>query len=315
MRTRLCTGVPEDADIGVLGIPSDEGSGWLPGARLGPRSMREMSMRFASGIGVGGGFWDIDEDREYLTEELNSGRIVDCGDVDIVYTNPEKTWENITARVGQLLHAGTMPLILGGDHAVTFPVARAFQQPLTVVHFDAHMDYQPFTHGIIHSHGNPMRLVHDLPTVEQIIQVGIRSFRTAKQDYLDSIHDGNTVISSRTLKQQGTEPLTRQLRHATAVYVSVDIDVLDPPLVPGTSAPEPSGLSYDELRQALFAVAQNANVVGFDIVEVNPVLDIPSRLTAFTAVQLAVEFLARCRTHPTAASEPRPAPALDAAHH
>jgi agmatinase len=300
LRGPVCTNLDElDADIAILGFPSDEGVGWLPGARFGPRRLRELSLRFVGGAPqANAGFWDIDTGRRYLDHELANRRIVDCGDVDVIYTRPDASWDNATAMVRSILARGALPVVLGGDHGISYAIARAFSEPMTVVHFDAHIDYQPFVHGVIHSHGNPMRMITSLEHVERIIQVGIRSFRTHQDDVDDSIRDGNTVITARGARERGPAGLAALLPEGKPVYVSIDIDVLDPSIVPGTSTPEPSGLSYDELRDSLAAIAERADVVGFDLVEVNPMVDTPTQLTAFVGVQLIVEFLGRITEQP-----------------
>lgn len=288
-----------DADIAVLGFPTDEGSGWLPGARFGPRRLRELSMRFTGGAPTAQpGFWDIDSRHRYLDYELANHRIVDCGDVDVIYTRPDKSWDNATAAVTQILARGALPVILGGDHGISYAIARAFTERLTVVHFDAHVDYQPFVHGVVHSHGNPMRMITTLDHVDRILQVGIRSFRTHEEDAADSIRDGNQILTVRGFRDLGPEGLAAMLPAGGPLYVSIDVDVLDPAVVPGASTPEPSGLTYDELRDALAALAIRADVVGFDLVEVNPMLDSPTQLTSFVGVQLIVEFLGRIVEQP-----------------
>src|SRR5215831_5721259 len=127
-----------DADIAVLGAPSDEGSPWKPGARFAPRKIRELSVQFAGRGTVDGqrGYYDIAEDRRYLDHERIHRRLVDCGDSDIIYTNVRKTFDNITHDVRRILDAGAFPVVIGGDHAVTYPVVRAYRHPLHVVHFD-----------------------------------------------------------------------------------------------------------------------------------------------------------------------------------
>lgn len=297
-RAQTCTDLTKlDADIAILGIPNDEGAWWLPGERFAPRKLREMSLRFVGGPAETAGFWDIDEDRRYLDYELQNGRIVDCGDVDVIITRPDTTWDNVTTDVQAILAAGALPVILGGDHGNTFPVVRAFSEPITVVHFDAHIDYQPFIHGVIHSWGNPMRLVTALDHVQRVIQVGIRSFRTQQQDVKDSLGAGNQVITTRRLRERGPGALFDLLPPEGQVYVSIDIDVLDLALVPGVSAPEPDGLTYGELRSLLVGLAERVPVVGFDLVEVNPLLDTPTSQTAFLAVQVITEFLGRIVEH------------------
>jgi agmatinase len=262
-------------------------------------------MRFSSGLNVTSeeergkaGFYDIDANRRFLDYEVSSRRIVDCGDVDVIYTRPDTSWDNATGMVSKVLKSGALPIVLGGDHGISYPIARAFDEDITVVHFDAHIDYQPFVHGVIHSHGNPMRMVASLPHVKNVVQVGIRSFRSHQQDIADSLGDGNIVLSVAQMRSRGASALTELLPKDRPVYVSIDVDVLDMTLVPGTSAPEPSGFNYDELRSLLFTVAEHSEVVGFDLVEVNPMLDIPSQATSFLGVQTVVEFLSRIVEHP-----------------
>jgi agmatinase len=289
-----------DADIAILGVPSDEGSPWKPGARFGPRKIRELSLKYA---GYGPvqhqrGFYDIDEDRRFLEYERVHNRIVDCGDADVVFTNVERTFENITRDVRTLLRAGVLPVVLGGDHAITYPVVRAWEQRLNIVHFDAHLDYRPFVHGVRFANGNSLRSVSALSTVGQIIQVGIRSLRTREQDRADSLARGNAIVTISDFRARGPAAVLETLSPDAPVYVSVDIDVLDLPLVPGCASSEVGGLTYEELRQTLFAVARHAEVIGFDVVEVNPMLDVRADNTSQIAAQLVIEFLGRVVEHP-----------------
>ena len=289
-----------DADIAVLGVPSDEGSPWKPGARFAPRKIRELSVQFAGRGSVDGqrGYYDIAEDRRYLDHERINRRLVDCGDSDIVYTNVRRTFDNITRDVGRILAAGALPVVIGGDHAITYPVVRAYRHRLHVVHFDAHMDYRPFVHGVQWANGNPIRNVARLATVGSIVQVGIRSLRTRQADVQDSRARGNDIVTVPDYRRRGAARILERLPAGEPVYVSIDIDVLDLPLVPGCASAEVNGLSYDELREALVAVARHAEVVGFDLVEVNPMLDVASENTSLVAAQLIMEFLGRVVEHP-----------------
>jgi agmatinase len=289
-----------DADIAILGTPTDEGSPWKPGARFAPRKIRELSVKYAGYGPVQNqlGYYDIEEDRRYLEYERRHRRIVDCGDSDIIYTNVKKTFENITRDVGRILKAGAFPVVIGGDHAVTYPVVRAYGERLNVVHFDAHLDYRPFIHGVQWANGNPIRNVSQLKTVHHIVQVGIRSLRTSQADVADSRARGNDVVTIPEFRRRGHQAIVDRLPKSEPVYVSIDIDVLDLPLVPGCASSEVNGLSYDELRQTLFAIARSREVIGFDLVEVNPMLDVASDNTSLIAAQLIIEFLGRIVEHP-----------------
>src|SRR5206468_3323067 len=237
------------------------------GARFAPRKIRELSVKYA-GYGPTQkqlGYYDIEEDRRYLEYERRHARIVDGGDSDIIYTNVERTFENITRDVGRILAAGVFPVVIGGDHAITYPVVRAYRERLNVVHFDAHLDYRPFVHGVQWANGNPIRNVAKLATVGSIVQVGIRSLRTRQADVLDSRARGNDILTVPEYRRRGPWGVLERLPRGEPVYVSIDIDVLDLPLVPGCASAEVNGLSYDELRGALFAIARHAEVVGFDL--------------------------------------------------
>ena len=301
MRVPTCTDLEAvDADIAILGAPSDEGSPWKPGARFAPRKIRELSVKYA---GYGPvqhqlGYYDIDEDRRYLEYERRQSRIVDCGDSDIVYTNVRRTFDNITRDVRRILDTGAFPVVIGGDHAVTYPVVRAYTERLNVVHFDAHMDYRPFVHGVQWANGNPIRNVARLKTCHHIVQVGIRSLRTRQADVEDSRARGNDVVTIPEFRRRGPRAIVDLLPRDESVYVSIDVDVLDLPLVPGCASSEVNGLTYDELRQTLFAIARGREVIGFDLVEVNPMLDVASDNTSQVAAQLIIEFLGRIVEHP-----------------
>ena len=321
MRVPTCLDLSRlDADIAILGAPTDEGSPWKPGARFAPRKIRELSVKYA-GYGPTQkqlGYYDIEEDRRYLEYERRHARIVDGGDSDIIYTNVERTFENITRDVGRILAAGVFPVVIGGDHAITYPVVRAYRERLNVVHFDAHLDYRPFVHGVQWANGNPIRNVSQLRHCHHIVQVGIRSLRTSQSDVKDSRARGNDIITVPERKRAGPRAVVDRLPGSEPVYVSIDIDVLDLPLVPGCASAEVNGLSYDELRQTLFAIARGREVIGFDLVEVNPMLDVASDNTSQLAAQLVLEFLGRIvehpgyrRRHPMRAGPPaaRPAPA------
>ena len=288
-----------DADVAVLGVPTDEGSPFMPGSRFGPRSIREHSLRFVTDPP---GFFDPQERRRYLEREMRENRIADVGDADILPTNPTDTFANITGVTRAILATGALPVVIGGDHAVTFPVVRAFDEsgtgPLHVVHFDAHLDYMPFVHGISMSNQHAFRHIRQMANVASITQVGIRSIRGSEVMLADSLRDGNRVVTMEELRDVTVPGIVAALPENAKVYVSIDIDALDLPLVPGCVSAEPGGLHYEELRAALFALAEHTDVIGFDLVEVNPMLDVRTGVTSYLAAHTIVEFLARICAQP-----------------
>lgn len=275
-----------DADVAVLGVPSDEGSPFLPGSRFGPRGIREHSMRFGAD-----GYYDARDERLYLDYELANRRIADVGDAEVFPTDPEGTWDAITSAMRLVLASGALPVVLGGDHAVSAPVVRAFDRPINVVHFDAHIDYSPFRHGFMYTNTHPMRHIRAMPHVQSIMQVGIRSIRNKMSDVHDSRNDGNQVVGMEELRDISPARIVTRMEPGAPVYVSIDVDVLDMPLVPGCVSAEPDGLTYAELRAALIALAEHAEIVGFDLVEVNPLLDVGTGITSYLAAHTIVEFL------------------------
>ena len=178
LRAPICTDLDNlDADIAVIGAPTDEGSPFLPGARLGPRGIREHSLRFGAK-----GYYDPQAKKTFLEYELTNGRLVDVGDASVLPTNPEDTFHNITATTEHVLAKGALPVVLGGDHAISFPVVRAYKQPLHVMHFDAHIDYSPFMHGYEFTNSHAFRHIYHMPHVESLTQIGIRSLRSRESD-------------------------------------------------------------------------------------------------------------------------------------
>jgi agmatinase len=296
LRATICRHSGElDADVAVMGVPTDEGSPFMPGSRFGPRAIREHSVRFGQG---GRGYYDPHARRHFLEYEVQHDRLVDVGDADVLPTNVVGTFENVTAMTRAILERGAMPVVLGGDHAISFPIVRAYREPLHVIHFDAHLDYAPFIHGVELSNSHAFRHITKLPHVRSLTQVGIRSLRNTEVMMEDSLRDGNRVVTMEEFREQSYRPLVEALPRDARSYVSIDIDVLDLSLVPGCVSAEPNGMLYAELRDMLIALAEHVEVVGFDLVEVNPQLDVGTGITSYLAAHTVVEFLGRICDQP-----------------
>jgi agmatinase len=290
LRSSVCT----DADrlraaIAVLGVPFDEGSPYLAGSRLGPRALREHSLRFVGGGSKG--FYNPEDRKQYLEYEMSHGLIVDMGDIDVLPTNVEKTFKNVTTATRAILDRGAMPVVLGGDHSITYPVVRAFDRPLHVVHFDAHTDYAPFIHDLRFTNQHPFRHITPMKHVLSLTQVGIRSLRESVETIEGSVRDGNRVVLMSEFHRLGPAAIAELVPPDAPCYVRIDVDVLDISLVPGGVSAEPNGMTYPELRDTLRAIAQRANVIGFDFVEVNPQLDVGTGVTSYLGVHTVIEFL------------------------
>jgi agmatinase len=279
---------PVEADLVILGAPTDEGSPFMPGSRFGPRSIREHSLRFITGEP---GYFDPAAGRHYLEREMSQGRIVDLGDADIIPTNVAGTFDNITELVTRALSRGGTPIILGGDHAISYPVVRAYTEPLYVLHFDAHLDYMPFVHGASMTNAHAFRHIAHVSHVQGLVQVGIRSLRSTEVMWRDSLEDGNQVITMAEFRLRGPEEIALLVPKGANCYISLDMDVLDLSLVPGCVSAEPDGMLYAQLRDTLIALTERARIVGFDLVEVNPQLDVGTGVTSYLAAHTIIEFL------------------------
>lgn len=296
LRAGACTDLDQlAAAIAVMGVPFDEGSPFLPGSRLGPRALREHSLRFTAGSS---GFYDPETKKRYLDEEIGHGLIADIGDSDIWPTDVDQTFDNITAMVRGILAKGAMPVILGGDHSISYPVVRAFEGDIYVVQLDAHTDYSPVVGNLRYTNGHAFRHITAMSNVKRLIQAGIRSLRHSPDMVEDSVAAGNLVINMGEFRALGPAGLAEQVPAGAACYVSIDVDVLDMSLVPGCVSGEPNGMSYAELRDTLAALAERAVIVGFDFVEVNPPLDVGTGATAYLGAHTVIEFLGRICEQP-----------------
>ena len=281
-----------DAEVAVIGIPYDEATAMRPGSRQAPRAIRDASTRFGF-LGKGAestGFFDINRDRNLM----RGVRIVDCGDVDVIYFDQERNFRLIADSVSKILERGAVPMVLGGDHSISYPVLRAFESrgPLRVVLIDAHLDYKDELMGLRYTNNSPFRRAFELPFVEQILSFGIRGIKSTDQELRESREHGNLVFSNYDVFEQGVEALFEQVpADLGSYYVSIDIDGLDPSICPGTESPEAEGLTVTHVKQIMGALAERGTLVGVDLVEVNPYLD-PAELTPHMAVQLLIETLA-----------------------
>ncbi len=278
------------ADVAIFGAPWDEGVGYRPGARFGPRSIREYSTRFAfhERAVKRGGYWNIANRKRYLERV----RMVDCGDQDVLYLKAEETFSAVTRSIEKLISRKAFPVILGGDHSITFPVVRAFRRlrPLHIVHLDAHLDYNDSIEGVLLANGSPVKRLSELDFVGEIVQIGMRGIRAREDAYRDSASRGNKIITLSEFRRSGLEKILHKIPNGGDLYVTIDIDVLDPSIAPGTSSPEFDGMTYGELSELLKGIASRSKVVGFDVVEVNPFLDAIG-LTQSAAVMIILEFL------------------------
>jgi agmatinase len=275
-----------DADVAVLGVPYDEGSPFAPGSRFAPRTIREHSLRLGRS-----GLYDIENDRGYLGELLAKRRLVDAGDVDVVPSRADLTMENLTAAVAAILAKGAMPVVIGGDHTITYPVVRAFATPIHVIQLDAHLDYGAVEHGMTYTNGQAFRLLHPLPHVKSLTQIGIRSWRDNPRNAREARAAGSRIVTMPELRAKGCAAALAHISEGEAAYVSIDVDAYDMSLCPGCVSGEPGGLTFEEVRDMLRAISRRVPVAGFDFVEVNPQLDVGTGATSYLGALTVAIFL------------------------
>ncbi|MEL6287181.1 MAG: agmatinase [Pseudomonadota bacterium] len=279
-----------DADVAILGAPFDFGTQWRPGARFGPRAIREASTLFAFGHA---GAYDHEDDVTYLPAETT--RIVDIGDADIVHTDTEASHANIAAGVRAILEAGALPVVLGGDHSVNIPCIEAYEgeDPFHLVQIDAHLDFVDERHGVTRGHGNPMRRAVEKSWVSGLSQIGIRNVSsTAREGYEDARARGSDILSVRQFRALGVDGMLARIPSGVRTYLTIDIDAFDPSIAPGTGTPSHGGFLYYEILELIAGIAARQPIVGIDLVEVAPDYD-PTGSTSILAAQLLMNTIGR----------------------
>jgi agmatinase len=280
---------PLDADwrarVGVLGVPFDIAGGFRSGARLGPRAIREASLRYAL---PPEGFHELETGRTLLA----GLDLVDAGDVDLPSLEDALARVRIEEAARRLRARVDLPLFLGGDHSVSEGLLRAFGdvESLHVVQLDAHLDFSDARDGTRHSNSSPFRRAAEaLPSLGPVTVLGLRGLRIDPEALAAARARGHVLVGAHELRDGGSA--SDRLPRGRPVYLSIDLDVLDPTILAGTSSPEVDGLDYRTVRDLVRATAERNTVVGVDLVELAPSLD-PSGLSALVAARLALDVLA-----------------------
>jgi agmatinase len=274
------------ADVGLLGLPYDFAVGYRPGARFAPGALREASGRYAPGPE---GYFDP-QTESYL---LRGVTLVDAGDVDPAQLEYQESFRRISDAARTLRQRVKLPVFMGGDHSVTYPILRAYDDldELHIVQLDAHLDFSDTRNATRYANSSPFRrAVEDVPGLKHITVVGLRGLRTNPEAYYAAKSRGHTLIGSQRV-QENLPWVLEQLPKGKKVYISFDADVLDPSIMPATSSPEVEGLTYGEALQVVRRTLEQNQLVGFDFVELAPNLD-NSGLGALVGARLLAEVLA-----------------------
>jgi agmatinase len=274
-------------DVAILGVPFDSGTSYRPGARLGPREIRAQS----SLIRPYSYFQNV--------SPFDQLTIVDAGDVDAPPVGIEAAYAAIDGAVDRILQAGALPMIAGGDHSISLPILRAVARrhgPVALVQFDAHIDTWGDYFGGRYFHGSPFRraIEEGLIVPAEYVQVGIRGPMYGEDaDFGWQRQHGVTTLDIRRVKTDGAEKTAARIRalvRGRPLYVTFDIDSVDPAYAPGTGTPEVGGLTSFEAQELVRGLA-GLPLVGCDVVEVAPPFDGPGQITALLAANLMFEFL------------------------
>ncbi|CUU56393.1 agmatinase [Parafrankia irregularis] len=280
------------ADVAVLGVPFDSGVSYRPGARFGPNHIRESSRLlrpYNPQLGVA---------------PFQTLQVADAGDVAAGPYDLPAALTAIERHARDLLDGGARLLTIGGDHTISLPLLRAVaavRGPVAVAHFDAHLDTWEGSYGSAFNHATPFRraVEEGLIDMEASIHVGVRGPLPADTDLTDDARLGFTVITATEIELDGVRAAAERLRariDGRPVYVSVDIDVLDPAHAPGTGTPEAGGLTSRELLVLLRELA-SVDVVSGDIVEVAPAYD-HAQITGIAAAHTAYEIVSTMAVAP-----------------
>jgi agmatinase len=276
----------EGVDVAIVGAPMDELCSDRPGTRFGPRGIRAASC--APGPHL--------ESRVDAFERL---RVVDYGDAPVVPAEPLRSHEAIEATVTDVLAAGALPIVLGGDHSIAEPDVGACAKrwgALGLIQFDAHTDTGTTVFGAERSHGTPMyRLVEaGLVDPKRYVQIGLRGYWPGEAEFAWQAERGITSFFMHDLERLGLNEVLRQAIDRVGdrpCFLSVDIDALDPAFAPGTGTPEPGGMSSSDLLRAARTVAGAGDLVGAEVVEVIPTAIGSADVTAVTAERIVREML------------------------
>jgi agmatinase len=276
----------EGVDVAIVGAPTDDLVSDRPGTRFGPRAIRAASCPPGPHL-------------EAKLDAFAALRMVDFGDAPVLPADAMRSHAAIEATVGQVLAAGAIPIVLGGDHSIAEPDIRAcaaVHGAVGLVHFDTHADTGTEVFGVEVSHGTPMYRLVEAGHVDprRYVQIGLRGYWPGEREFAWQAERGIVSHFMHDVRRQGIERVVEEtVAHVGAgpVFLSVDIDVLDPAFAPGTGTPEPGGMTTVDLLWACRTVAASLDVVGAEMVEVIPTGVGSADITSLAAERIVREIL------------------------
>ena len=280
------------ADIAILGMPF--GSAYGPRSYTNdqtnaPQAIRDVTDRMVRAPE----HYDFDIDGPLL-QGRSDIRFVDCGDVLPDLAKPGDHYRRAEMAVRTILRGGALPIVLGGDHGITNPILRAFDEvgPITLVHVDAHLDWRDEVNGVRDGLSSPIRRASELPFVKNIVQIGLRAQGSGRPaDYQAARDYGATLITAYEMHEIGIKAVLDRIPSGGNYYLSIDADGMDPTVMPAVDGPAPGGMDFLQARSLIHGLVRKGRVVGMDIVEIQPSKDTATKLTCVTAGRLIVNLI------------------------
>jgi agmatinase len=274
------------ADVAIVGAPTDDLVSDRPGTRFGPRAIRSASCPPGPHL-------------EAKLDAFAELRVVDFGDAPVIPADPVRTHAAIETLVRQVLAAGVLPVVLGGDHSISEPDIRAVAAahgPVGLVHFDTHTDTGTEVYGVEVSHGTPFYRLVEQGHIDprRYVQIGLRGYWPGEAEFAWQAEHGVTCYFMHDVRELGIEEVvgrTVGLVGDGPVFLTIDVDVLDPAFAPGTGTPEPGGMTTVDLLWAVRTLAVELELVGADVVEVIPTAVGSADITALAADRIVREIL------------------------
>ncbi|SMB96122.1 agmatinase [Desulfonispora thiosulfatigenes DSM 11270] len=263
----------KNSDIIIIGVPMDYTVSYRPGSRSGPQQIRTVS-------------YGIEEFSFYCQKDLRDYSFYDAGDISLPFGNVSQSLNIISKVAGQIIKDNKFPIYLGGEHLITWPIVNEYSNnypELALLHFDAHADLRKDYLGEENSHATVIRKICEKIGGKNVYQFGIRSGDKEEFEYAKN----NTNMYINEVLDPLKEIITKLKNRP--VYITIDIDVVDPAFAPGTGTPEPGGCTSKEILDAVLLM-KDLNVVGIDVVEVSPMNDHSDR-TALLAAKLVREII------------------------
>lgn len=279
-----------EADVAIIGVPFGypyDMEGSTSASSTAPEAVRAQSVRWAPWLD----HYDYDFGADiFAGREV---RIVDCGDVRMTPGAYAENSTATTAVIKAILARGAVPFVLGGDHAVPIPVFRAYEgrDPMVIVQLDQHIDWRQERNGVTEGLSSTMRRASEMPWVKGMAQIGLRAVGSARQGEVDdALAYGSVQVRAEDLHRDGVEAVLERIPPSDRYYVTFDADALDVPIAPAVLTPGFGGVTYYEASNLLRGIARKGKIVGYDVVEIVPSLDV-ANITSHVAARLTLNLI------------------------